>query len=192
MAISKVWLTSDTHFSHSNILGFKREDGSPLRPGFANADEMDECIIERWNSVVKPEDKVYHLGDVAFKDGLKLVAKLNGTKVLIKGNHDQAKLSAYAKLFKDVRGTHKLDNLLLSHVPIHPSQIARFKMCVHGHLHDKEVLCHSGRVDGRYYSVCVERHNYYPVALEQVIAEAFKRKGAWEQLQEQLAHGVFP
>lgn len=57
------FFTSDTHFGHANILTFKRDDGSPLRP-FQSIGEHDEILIQNWNALIKPHDKVYHLGDV--------------------------------------------------------------------------------------------------------------------------------
>lgn len=60
-----IWLISDTHFNHANILKFTdSRTGLPVRPGFESVDHMNEHMIERWNSVVKPGDIVYHLGDV--------------------------------------------------------------------------------------------------------------------------------
>ena len=67
--MSNIWLISDTHFGHENILNFiDSRTGLKVRPGFANVDEMDECMVENWNSVVKKGDKVWHLGDVMFGD----------------------------------------------------------------------------------------------------------------------------
>lgn len=85
MNTRRVFFTSDTHFSHANIIRYAR------RP-FANVDEMNEEMIKRWNSVVTKSDFVYHLGDVAFeKDEAKLIwliSRLNGEIHLIEGNHD--------------------------------------------------------------------------------------------------------
>jgi len=60
-----IWVISDTHFDHANILNFTDKVGKPTR-NFADVDEMNETMIANWNSVVKPGDKVYHLGDVLF------------------------------------------------------------------------------------------------------------------------------
>ena len=83
------FVISDTHFGHTNSWEkFKLEDGSPLRP-FTSTEEMDETMIERWNAKVQPQDTVYHLGDVVInKKYLNLVSRLNGRKILIRGNHD--------------------------------------------------------------------------------------------------------
>lgn len=81
--MTKIWLTSDTHYSHKNTL---RYCGRP----FWTIDACDEAMIKRWNAVVKPEDTVYHLGDVAMHTVpmKRLLPRLNGNKILIVGNHD--------------------------------------------------------------------------------------------------------
>lgn len=78
-----IYFTSDTHFSHKNSM---RYCGRP----FFTVEQCDEAMIERWNSVVKPEDTVYHLGDVSMKTEpiKRLLPRLNGKKILIVGNHD--------------------------------------------------------------------------------------------------------
>lgn len=162
----KTYLISDTHFGHPNIIVFKREDGSPLRD-FKHIKDHDEFLADNWNSIVKPEDKVYHLGDVGFKSFTHLnniFSKLNGTKVLIKGNHDNLKLAQYAQIFKDVRAYHILDKLVLAHIPIHPDSLSRWKGQIHGHTHDR---CLS---DKRYFNVSVENINYKPIDFEEVLA----------------------
>ena len=159
------WLISDTHFGHANVLNFTIEDGSKLRPGFENIYEHDEYLIGQWNKVVGVDDKVYHLGDVGFKNFTamsEILSRLNGTKVLIKGNHDNFKMSQYAQHFKDVRATHQLDGLILSHIPIHPYSLDRWKGNIHGHLH------HHTIPDIRYFNVSVEQINYTPIAFDEV------------------------
>ena len=162
----KTFLISDTHFGHANVLNFTIEDGSKLRPGFDNIYEHDEYLIEQWNRVVSAGDKVYHLGDVGFKNFTALsviLERLNGTKVLIKGNHDNFKLSQYAQHFKDVRATHQLDKLILSHIPLHEDSLSRWRGNIHGHLH------HRMLDDIRYLNVSVEcLVDYTPIDFEQV------------------------
>ena len=58
-----IWVISDTHFQHNNILNFKGNDGLPFRM-FNDVQEMNEIMIQRQNEVVRPGDKIYHLGDV--------------------------------------------------------------------------------------------------------------------------------
>lgn len=161
----ETFLVSDTHFGHNNILTFKKQDGSPLRV-FPNIYEHDEYLIQQWNKTVKPNDKVYHLGDVGFKNWTALsliLSRLNGNKVLIKGNHDGFKPSQYLQHFKDIRGSHTLDKFILTHIPIHPESLARWKANIHGHLHSNTYK------DKHYYNVSVEQlDDYKPISFENI------------------------
>lgn len=105
---------------------------------------------------------------------LRIVQCLNGTKVLIKGNHDQLKLSAYQQVFKDVRAYHSLNNILLAHIPIHPNSMARWKGQIHGHLHADIVELSKHHPDKRYYNVSCEQINYAPIDFDEV-NEYFKQ-----------------
>ena len=172
--MSSIFLCSDHHFSHSNILTFTNADGSNVR-SFDSVEHMDETMVENHNRVVSPKDKVYFLGDVAFtKTALAIVARLNGEKILIKGNHDQEKLTEYQKYFKDVRGSHQFSGLLFTHIPVHCDSLGRWDANVHGHLHTNQVMLPNNgvsvvrdRVDPRYYCVCMEQINYTPITLEE-------------------------
>ena len=81
----KYWYIADSHFNHPNIIDYCN------RP-FKNVDVMDNTIIKRWNERVKPDDIVIHVGDFGFLRGHKnqqyYFGQLNGTIVLLKGNHD--------------------------------------------------------------------------------------------------------
>lgn len=160
-----IFLIGDTHFGHSNILTFKKANGDPLRV-FKDITEHDEYLIYKWNSTIRPNDKVYHLGDLGFKNftALSLIlSRLNGEKVLIKGNHDNFKMSQYMQHFKDVRATHTLDRMVLSHVPIHPDCLIRWDYNIHGHLHSNKIK------DKRYINVSVEHlDNYSPISFEEL------------------------
>ena len=166
-----IFFTSDTHFSHINMCKFLDYDGQRVRP-FNDWEECDELMIENWNKVVKPNDKVYHLGDVAFNktEADKILSRLNGKKCLIRGNHDNFKLSWYAKYFYDVRGVYNFENFLLTHVPIHPDSKARFKMNIHGHLHRGLVYknIETKELDFWYRNVCMDYTNYKLVPYEQI------------------------
>lgn len=96
------FFTSDTHFNHENILVFSR-------PEFKNPDEMNWEIVRIWNSIVKPEDTIFHMGDLAFKTGLKrnetiaILQKLNGVKRLKLGNHENKKhMPHFEFAFEDI------------------------------------------------------------------------------------------
>ena len=171
--MSNIFLISDTHFGHIGVTQFLNRDGSKLRP-WTDIESMDEAMITNWNSVVNPKDKVYHLGDVVInRKHLKTLSRLNGEKVLVKGNHDIFRIDEYLMYFKDVRGYHVLDRFLMSHIPIHPAELGRFSGNIHGHLHSKVVEHQDGSADNRYACVCVEQINYTPITFEEV-KEKFK------------------
>lgn len=172
---------SDTHFGHEKTCTvFKREDGSPLRP-FSCAEEMDEFMIKAWNERVRPNDKVYHLGDVVInRKFLNVLARLNGDKVLIRGNHDIFKLEDYSQYFRDIRAFDVKNGMIFSHVPVHPESLGRFGTNIHGHLHANRVmkivgvdvktgeLKYGKEVDPRYFNVSVEQIDFTPISLEEL------------------------
>ena len=172
------WLISDTHFGHDKTCTvFKRDDGTPLRP-FKDADEMDEEMVKRWNERVKKNDKVYHLGDVVIaRKNLNTLRRLNGDKVLIKGNHDIFKLNDYTEHFRDIRGYHVMSGLILSHVPVHADSIERFGCNVHGHLHDRRVLV-KGKIDPKYFNVSVECIDFAPILFEDLKKKITEQGGS--------------
>jgi calcineurin-like phosphoesterase family protein len=176
-----VFLTSDTHFGHVNICNFTNYDGSPVRP-WDSVEEMDEEMIKRWNETVGPKDKVYHLGDVVInRKSLQILDRLNGDKVLIKGNHDIFPLKDYVKYFRDIRAYHVMNGFILSHIPVHKDSIARFGANIHGHTHGNRVrklrgvnvktgeLLYSDVIDPDYFCVCVEQTDYRPISFEDVL-----------------------
>ena len=171
-----VFLTSDTHFGHKNICKFTNYDGSPVRP-WDDADEMDEEMVKRWNETVQPNDKVYHLGDVVInRKSLAILDRLNGDKVLIKGNHDIFKLTDYTKYFRDVRAYHVMNGMILSHIPVSKGSIARFGTNIHGHTHGNRVMKTVGIwpfkkkvIDPDYFCVCVEQTDFRPILFEDAI-----------------------
>lgn len=140
---------------------------------------MDEALVANWNRVVGPKDKVYHLGDVVInRKALKILSRLNGEKVLIKGNHDIFRAEEYLEYFKDIRGSHILDKYVMTHIPIHTASIERWSGNIHGHLHSNKVMMHPMDIDGgrwpwpaedpRYFCASVENINYTPIAFEEV------------------------
>ena len=89
-----IWLVSDLHFSHKNIVKYSTNRKNELNLD-ENDNEMlkkhDEALIRRWNYTVKKHDTVYILGDFSFAntdETRKILEKLNGKKHLIRGNHD--------------------------------------------------------------------------------------------------------
>jgi calcineurin-like phosphoesterase family protein len=132
---------------------------------------MNEYIVMMHNRVVQPNDRVYFLGDVAFhKRDLSILNRMNGRKVLIKGNHDTLELKEYTPYFDDVRGCHQVAGLFMGHVPIHPDSLGRWGAMAHGHLHANVVTYTGNKVpDPKYYSVCMEQlDDYKHVSLEEI------------------------
>jgi calcineurin-like phosphoesterase family protein len=172
-----VFLVSDTHFGHKGVCHFTRTDGvTKLRP-FDTPEEMDEFMVAAWNAKVRPNDKVYHLGDVVInRRALKIMSRLNGDKVLIRGNHDIFPDAEYREYFRELRAYHVMNGMILSHIPIHSESLGRFGVNIHGHTHANRVmrpLAVCGRtdvIDVRYHCVCVEQTDFAPILFEDVIA----------------------
>lgn len=170
--MKNIFFVSDTHFGHANCLKFKRKDGSPLRI-FESVEEMDETMITRWNSVVKPYDRVYHCGDVVIKKEYleKVLPRLNGKKVLLMGNHDIYGHEEYLKYFEDIRAYKVLPELgiIASHIPIYSDALENaITHNIHGHLHANRVL-KNNLIDYRYINVSVENIDYTPIELEEIL-----------------------
>ena len=167
------FVVSDPHFGHGLLaIGHDKDTGEKLRP-FDNVDAMNDELVARWNAVVRPNDRVYVLGDVAInRRWIAQVGRCHGKKVLIRGNHDIFKLKDYLPYFEDLRAYKVLDNrqAILSHIPLHPDSIARFGFNIHGHLHSNVVRLPDGSPDPRYCNVCVEHWDYAPVLLDTVLA----------------------
>ena len=176
-----VFLVSDTHFGHLGVCKFMRSDGvTKLRP-WDSAEEMDEAMVKAWNETVRPADKVYHLGDVVInRRALPIMDRLNGDKVLIRGNHDIFKDEDYRKYFRELRAYHVMNGMILSHIPIHPESLGRFGVNIHGHLHANRVrkargvdaktgtVLYGKEIDTRYHCVCVETTDFAPILLDDV------------------------
>lgn len=165
-----IWVTSDTHFGHKNILKYTD------RP-FTDVDHMNESLLENWNSVVKDGDIVYHLGDVYFNKGRPdywedFFSRLNGRKRLLLGNHDDGKDVRLNNTFQKIMMWRMFPDfgLLLTHVPVHASTLNEAPkrpnglINVHGHTHQ------NGEPDdsGKYKCVCVELTEYTPVNIEEL------------------------
>jgi calcineurin-like phosphoesterase family protein len=181
---------------------FTSYDGGPrVRERFANADEGDAYMVQRWNELVSIEDHVWHLGDVCMERGanqrerfIKLIRSLNGHKRLILGNHDHYDVGVYREAgFQKVRGSNQLDGVLMTHYPTHPSSIGfRSVGNAHGHIHEK-----GSPVDAPYFNCSVEVIGYEPVPFEDV-RDSLRAKKAladenripWERLKEATEGGV--
>lgn len=161
MRFPEIFVTSDTHFGHKNII--KYED----RP-FTDTEEMDEALIDNWNSVVKPTDLIIHVGDLTFhgaKKAEELMKRLNGRKILVKGNHDYFSKTKYANMGFDLRNYLYMDDFLFSHYPMQSAMLrvaqeyTDFQANIHGHVHGM-----TEGLDRRVHvCVCTEHTNYTPI-----------------------------
>jgi len=178
-----VFLYSDPHFGHFGVCRFTQGDGiTPLRP-WDHPDEMDEAMVKLYNETVKPNDKVYFLGDVVInRRALPTLGRLNGEKILLKGNHDVFRLEEYTPYFRDIRSYHVMNGAILSHIPVHESQMGRFGTNIHGHLHSGRVMTtnqyHQSVVDTRYHCVCVEQTDFKPILVEDVFKRILAEGGS--------------
>jgi calcineurin-like phosphoesterase family protein len=156
------YFTSDSHFGHENVIRYCN------RP-FANADEMDEAMIERWNAIVKPNDTVYHLGDFAMGKNAapNILRRLNGTKHLIWGNHDSNQtrkldLWASSQYALEIKEADKL--IVLCHYSMRVWNKSHYgSLMLYGHSH--------GSMEGNDQSldVGVDCWNFEPITLEQIL-----------------------
>lgn len=128
----KRFFISDTHFGHFNVIGyserpfvFSEDESIPLSARQKNlVEEMNQFMIDRWNSVVSENDTVYFVGDFAFcgtQEMKKILDQLKGTKILIKGNHDRSEKQMISVGFSQVHDTLELNlsgyEVILNHYP---------------------------------------------------------------------------
>lgn len=167
-----IYFIADTHFNHANIIKYCN------RP-FNNTIEMNEYIIQKWNSIVKNDDKVYHLGDVGFgsvEDVKNLIGRLNGTKILLRGNHD---FKIGVNTWKEIGFTEiykkkiVLGNLLLTHVPT--EEVGEKQINIFGHIHNKPL---DERFDkNNHICVSCDVVDYTPISIETIEKTAnYERK----------------
>lgn len=147
------YVCADLHFSHKN---------NAIRRGFSSCEEHDEFIIKNWNSVVKENDIVYVLGDITMekKSPYFLLSRLNGIKYAALGNHERRQdIAELLKYVNGIASCFEINGSILTHIPIHPGELSRYKKNIHGHLHYKKID------DDRYVCVSLEQIDYKPVPL---------------------------
>ena len=157
------FFTSDTEFGHKNIIEYTN------RP-FSSMEEMDETLIERWNEIVKPKDRVYHLGDFCYGSFFKYFNKLNGSIHFVRGNHDRFPfevpflLEVYIPNLMDEIDPSRKKLIVLSHYSMRSWNLSHYgSWHLFGH--------HHGQINsyGLSFDVGVDTNNYYPYSLDQVI-----------------------
>lgn len=179
------WFVGDLHLGHEGMVRFTDKNGKKIRP-FKDITEHDETLIANINAMVKPADRLYFLGDVVInRRCLPSIARINGRKKLIKGNHDIFKLKDYTPYFEDIVAyrIYPEHGIIMSHIPVHPNQLEhRFKFNVHGHMHSNvvthEVTYDTGigemssyEPDPRYINICPEHTDFKPVSFDELITK---------------------
>jgi len=162
--MSNRFVLADPHLGHKKIHMFRNK---PNGSDFASADEHDEFFMDMWTTYISKKDVIYVLGDVAFNDvGLERFRKLSGTKIVVLGNHDLGfhKLAPIcskvtAMEMKCVNGHH----VIMTHIPIHFTQLERWEFNIHGHIHGQP------DISPRHRNVAMERIEFIPRLLEEVI-----------------------
>jgi calcineurin-like phosphoesterase family protein len=162
--MAKKWFTSDQHLGHRNIIKYCN------RP-FSSVEEMDERIIVLWQSIVMPEDIVYVLGDFSFHEPsktTKILSRLPGHKVLIKGNHDNKKRLNKIRGWGSIKDYHELKfgetRVVLCHYPIQEWRAkGKGSFHLHGHSHGRQ------SPNMRRLDVGVDSWDFYPLCEQEII-----------------------
>ena len=149
-----IFFTSDTHFNHANIIKYSN------RP-YSSVEEMNEDTIAKWNTTVKYDDIVYHLGDFAMGPAFlwpNFLKRLNGRKILIRANHDRSSKFMLKIGFNEVYKLTKWNDYTLIHRPFKTEEKV---FC--GHVHNHWVRL------GDIINVGVDNWNFTPKAYEELI-----------------------
>lgn len=160
-----VFFIADMHFDDENILKYEK------RP-FNDVGSMNSQIINRWNSVVRKNDTVYVLGDVGATNAIK---SLNGTKYLIRGNHDKESNEFYRNAgFKEVYD-HPIiidDFWILSHSPLYINENMPYAN-LFGHVHNSPIV---KNYSTHHFCVSIERISYKPVSFDFIKSRVSKQQ----------------
>jgi len=174
-----VYFSSDNHYFHANIIKYCS------RP-FRDVEEMNATMVGNWNSVVKDEDVVFHLGDVSaglrdrVDDFKTLIGSLKGKKILIRGNHDHQTDEWYVEAgFRSVHESLSIGGVLMVHYPVQEaisrkvddSKWGAVDHVLHGHIHRCDVQDFEN-----HYNVAVDRNDFSPVSVEKAVPEQFRGK----------------
>jgi calcineurin-like phosphoesterase family protein len=171
-----IYLTSDLHWWHVNILKYTK------RP-WGSLEEMHEGLIKLYNNIVKEEDEVYFLGDIMMgsrkemPDRMqKIFSRLPGRKYLLRGNHDYRHSDEqwFYKHFVWVKDIYELKlegypMMVLHHFPHYSwhGMGGKNSVDVHGHCHgniDKANL-NTRRID---VGVDAMYSNFAPISVQQI------------------------
>ena len=160
--MANTFFLSDLHLDHKNICNFRKQ--------FSSVEEHNALIKENYHKVIRKDDTVWFLGDVAFsKEALEDLKTWPGIKHIVLGNHDPssepkrtgASLEDMLEVFTTIHGIIKKYGFWISHCPIHPDEL-RGANSLHGHTHSYLIN------DARYMNLCMEHIDYTPISLEQI------------------------
>jgi calcineurin-like phosphoesterase family protein len=163
-----IFVTSDLHFGHRNILKYQSKE----RP-FDDVQEMNEVLIDKWNQVVKPNDEIWNLGDFAFMSKskiLQILPRLNGKKYHIFGNHDKAMKNPEIQEHFEWMGDYKRVKwfgkvVVLFHYPIHSwEMMGHGSYHFYGHTHYQIPHLYHGRA----MDVGVDGNNLFPYNVQDI------------------------
>lgn len=162
------FFTSDLHFGHENVIKYSN------RPFFSK-EEMDEILIQNWNSIIREKDEVFILGDLFFckeEESIRIIKRLKGVKYLIYGNHDVIirKKESIQKYFSKILPELHHQNIdgihtVMSHYPLltwNKSHYGSFML--HGHCHGN--ILFDEKI--RRLDVGVDTNNYFPYNWEDI------------------------
>lgn len=165
--MSTIWFSSDLHAGHDRLRFLSPE----TRP-FSSVEEMDNTLINNWNSCVKHEDTIYHLGDFAWRDHKSILSRLHGKIVFIKGNHDKELLKIIPNIPDILEITVNKQHIVLCHYPMKTwNRSHHGSWQLYGH-------CHSDLPDDEETwstDVGMDRWNCKPVSFEQ-LQELFSKR----------------
>lgn len=169
--MSTVRFIADLHLGHLNMA---------KRRGFSSAEEQDEYLVKKWNSVVVKRDLTYVLGDVSMESTkpYPVLSRLNGRKIVVGGNHDKpAHTKELLKHVDSIVGMVQYKGIFLTHCPVHPREMEfRIKHNIHGHIHENFIeydvrllgIKIFSRVDRRYHCVSCEHVDFTPKTLNEL------------------------
>ena len=168
----RTFFTSCPHFGHERLIEIQSS-----RSKFNSIEEHDETIIENWNNAVRQKDTIWLLGDCVFGvKNLKKLGMLKGIKKLILGNHDQYNIKKYIPYFNQIYGSMKYKKIYwLTHQPVQRDYAERWKVNIHGHIHDNvrfKKIRYESAVDKPdlvvYYNVGMDFNDFTPVEFSQI------------------------
>ena len=162
MVVLMIYFTSDQHFYHKNVIKYSGRD-------YTSLDEMHADFVSRHNSAVNMDDVIYMLGDFAFAPKVlmaEMLAKLNGYKILVRGNHDRSTKAMLDIGFDEVYTSHTLQTdaieIYMRHIPDYEG---KYDLHLCGHVHEKWKT-HPPLI----INVGVDQWDYAPVSLDEILA----------------------